>query len=174
MVVVRITKRGGKMKTKLIWMRGFALLVAALLALPPLLVAQQDNAPPLKQEEIEQLVAPIALHPDDLVSQILMASTYPIEVVIADRWVKQNSKLNGDALTAALEKQDWDPSVKSLVAFPQVLTMMSEKIDWTTKLGDAFLADQKKVLDTIQSLRQKAQSAGNLKTTKEQKVIVEQ
>ena len=156
-------------------MRALAWVMAALLASPPLLVAQQpETAPPLKQEEIEQLVAPIALHPDDLVSQILMASTYPIEVVIADRWVKQNSKLSGDALTKELEKQDWDPSVKSLVAFPQVLTMMSEKIDWTTKLGDAFLADQKKVLDTIQSLRHKAQSAGNLKTTKEQKVIVEQ
>ncbi|HEY6198116.1 MAG TPA: DUF3300 domain-containing protein, partial [Candidatus Binatia bacterium] len=164
------------MKTKSLSMRALAWIMAALLASPPLLVAQQpETAPlPLKQEEIEQLVAPIALHPDDLVSQILMASTYPIEVVIADRWVKQNSKLSGDALTAELEKQDWDPSVKSLVAFPQVLTMMSEKIDWTTKLGDAFLADQKKVLDTIQSLRHKAQSAGNLKTTKEQKVIVEQ
>ena len=162
------------MKTKLIWTRGLALLVAALLALPPLLIAQQENAPPLKQEEVEQLVAPIALHPDDLVSQILMASTYPLEVVQADRWVKQNSKLSGDALTAALEKQDWDPSVKSLVAFPQVLTMMSEKLDWTQKLGDAFLADQKKVLDTIQSLRHKAKDAGNLQTTKEQKVIVEE
>jgi hypothetical protein len=162
------------MKTKSLLMRGLAALLAALLASPPVLIAQQESAPPLKQEEIEQLVAPIALHPDDLVSQILMASTYPVEVVIAERWVKQNSKLTGDALTAALEKQDWDPSVKSLVAFPQVLTMMSDKLDWTTKLGDAFLADQKKVLDTIQSLRHKAQSAGNLQTTKEQKVIVEQ
>ncbi|HEY1267239.1 MAG TPA: DUF3300 domain-containing protein, partial [Candidatus Binatia bacterium] len=164
------------MKTKSLSMRALAWLMAALMAWPTLLAAQQqpETAPPLKPEEIEQLVAPIALHPDDLISQILMASTYPIEVVIADRWVKQNSKLTGDALTAELEKQDWDPSVKSLVAFPQVLTMMSDKLDWTTKLGDAFLADQKKVLDTIQSLRQKAQSAGNLKTTKEQKVIVEQ
>jgi hypothetical protein len=164
------------MKTKPLSMRALAWLLAALMASPPLLLAQQqpETAPPLKPEEIEQLVAPIALHPDDLVSQILMASTYPIEVVIADRWVKQNSKLTGDALTAQLEKQDWDPSVKSLVAFPQVLTMMSDKLDWTTKLGDAFLADQKKVLDTIQSLRHKAQSAGNLQTTKEQKVIVEQ
>jgi hypothetical protein len=163
------------MKTKSVSMRALAWLMAALLASPPLLVAQQpETAPPLKQEEVEQLVASIALYPDDLVSQVLMASTYPVEVVIADRWVKQNSKLTGDALTAELEKQDWDPSIKSLVAFPQVLTMMSEKLDWTTKLGDAFLADQKKVLDTIQSLRHKAQSAGNLQTTKEQKVIVEQ
>ena len=103
-----------------------------------------------------------------------MASTYPLEVVQADRWAKQNASLKGDALTKALEAQDWDPSVKSLVNFPQVLTMMSEKLDWTQKLGDAFLADQKKVLDTIQSMRAKAQSAGNLKTTKEQTVIVEE
>ena len=163
------------MKTKLVSVRALAWLMAALLAAPPLLTAQQpETAPPIKQEELDQLVASIALYPDDLVSQILMASTYPVELVIADRWTKQNSKLSGDALTAALEKQDWDPSVKSLVAFPQVLAMLSEKLDWTQKLGDAFLADQKKVLDTIQSLRAKAQSAGNLKTTKEQKVIVEQ
>ncbi|MGZ8445951.1 MAG: DUF3300 domain-containing protein, partial [Candidatus Binatia bacterium] len=116
----------------------------------------------------------IALHPDDLIAQILMASTYPLEVVQAERWAKQNASLKGDALTKALEAQDWDPSVKSLVNFPQVLTMMSEKLDWTQKLGDAFLADQKKVLDTIQSMRAKAQSAGNLKTTKEQTVIVEE
>jgi hypothetical protein len=119
-------------------------------------------------------LAPIALHPDSLVSQILMASTYPLEVVQADRWAKQNTSLKGDALTKALEAQDWDPSVKSLVNFPQVLTMMSEKLDWTQKLGDAFLADQKKVLDTVQSLRTKAQASGNLKTTKEQTVIVEE
>jgi hypothetical protein len=103
-----------------------------------------------------------------------MASTYPLEVVQAERFAKQNAKLKGDALTAALEKQDWDPSVKSLVNFPQVLTMMSEKLDWTQKLGDAFLADQKKVLDTIQALRAKAQAAGNLESTKEQNVIVEE
>ncbi|HSK31259.1 MAG TPA: DUF3300 domain-containing protein, partial [Candidatus Limnocylindria bacterium] len=121
-----------------------------------------------------QVVAPIALHPDDLIAQILMASTYPLEVVQAERWAKQNASLKGDALTKALEAQDWDPSVKSLVNFPQVLTMMSEKLDWTQKLGDAFIADQKTVLDTIQKLRAKAQAAGNLKTTKEQTVIVEE
>ena len=123
---------------------------------------------------MEQILAPIALHPDPLISQILMASTYPLEVVQAERWAKQNASLKGDALTKALEAQNWDPSVKSLVNFPQVLTMMSEKLDWTRKLGDAFLADQKKVMDTIQSLRAKAQASGNLKTTKEQTVIVEE
>jgi hypothetical protein len=162
------------MKRKMFLMRGMVWLMAALLTSPPLLIAQQESTPPLKQEELEQILAPIALHPDPLISQILMASTYPLEVVQADRWAKQNASLQGDAQTAALEKQEWDPSVKSLVAFPQVLTMMSEKLDWTQRVGDAFLADQKKVLDTIQSLRAKAQSSGNLQTTKEQKVIVEE
>ena len=103
-----------------------------------------------------------------------MASTYPLEVVQADRFAKQNASLKGEPLTKALESQSWDPSVKSLVNFPQVLTMMSEKLEWTQKLGDAFLAQQKPVMDTIQSLRAKAQAAGNLKTTKEQTVIVEE
>ena len=127
-----------------------------------------------KPEEIEQLVAPIALYPDSLVSQILMASTYPLEVVEADRWAKANKTLKGEALTTALEAQSWDASVKSLVNFPQVLAVMSEKLDVTLKLGDAFLAQQKDVLDAIQRLRAKAQAQGNLKTTKEQTVIVEQ
>jgi hypothetical protein len=164
------------MKIQTVVGRTLVWLMLVLLIAPPLLVAQnqQAAAPVFKQEELDQLVAPIALHPDPLISQILMASTYPLEVVQADRWAQQNKSLKGDAVTAALEKQNWDPSVKSLVAFPQVLTMMSEKLDWTQKLGDAFLADEKKVLDTIQSLRAKAQASGNLQTTKEQTVIVEE
>ena len=155
--------------------RGFAWLMVVILAAPAGALGQQSSAAPVfKQEELEQILAPIALHPDPLVSQILMAATYPLEIALAERWAKQNASLKGDALTAALEKQNWDPSVKSLVNFPQVLTMMSEKLDWTQRLGDAFLADQKKVLDTIQSLRAKAQASGNLKTTKEQTVIVEE
>ena len=163
------------MNTKHFIARGLAWMMIFVLALPPEVIAQGAEANAVfKPEELEQIVAPIALHPDDLIAQILMASTYPLEVVQAERWAKQNASLKGDALTKALEAQDWDPSVKSLVNFPQVLTMMSEKLDWTQKLGDAFLADQKKVLDTIQSMRAKAQSAGNLKTTKEQIVIVEE
>ena len=163
------------MNTKHFVARGLAWMMIFVLALPPEVIAQGAEANAVfKPEELEQIVAPIALHPDDLIAQILMASTYPLEVVQAERWAKQNASLKGDALTKALEAQDWDPSVKSLVNFPQVLTMMSEKLDWTQKLGDAFLADQKKVLDTIQSMRAKAQSAGNLKTTKEQIVIVEE
>ena len=127
-----------------------------------------------KQEELEQMLAPIALYPDDLIAQILMASTYPLEIVTAARWVKANPNLKGNQLTAALEKQDWDPSVKSLVNFPSVLNMMNDKLDWTQKLGDAFLAQQKDVMNTIQKLRSKAQAQGTLKTTKEQKVVVQQ
>jgi uncharacterized membrane protein YgcG len=150
-------------------------LLAMLLAAPPALIAQQQPASAaFKQEELDQMLAPIALYPDALVTQVLMASTYPLEVVHADRFAKQNKNLKGHALAKELEKQKWDPSVKSLVNFPQVLTMMSEKLDWTQKLGDAFLAQQKDVMNTIQSLRAKAYASGNLKTTKEQKVIVEE
>ncbi len=101
------------------------------------------------------------------------ANASPLEVVQAGRWAEKNKDLKGDALTAALEKENWDPSVKSLVNFPQVLGMMNEKLDWTQKLGDAFLAQQKEVMDTVQKLRAKAEAEGNLKTTKEQKVVVE-
>ncbi len=141
------------------------------LVIPAGLSAQ--SKPVYKQEELNQILAPIALYPDDLIAQILMASTYPLEVVEAARWVKANPNLKGSQLTAALEKQNWDPSVKSLVNFPQVLTMMNDKLDWTQKMGDAFLAQQKDVMNTIQSLRAKAQAQGNLKTTKEQKVVVQ-
>jgi hypothetical protein len=163
------------MKTRQLIMRAWASLVILLMTMPPGGIAQQsESAAVFKPEELEQILAPIALHPDSLIAQILMASTYPLEVVQADRFAKQNTSLKGDALTKALEAQNWDPSVKSLVNFPQVLAMMSEKLDWTQKLGDAFLADQKAVLDTVQRLRAKAQASGNLKTTKEQTVIVEE
>ena len=145
-----------------------------LMAAPPAVFAQDAGGKKVfKQEELDQILAPIALYPDPLLTQVLMASTYPLEIVQADRWAKQNKDMKGDALAKALEAQPWDPSVKSLVNFPQVLTMMSEKLDWTQKLGDAFLAQQKDVMGVIQDLRAKAQAAGNLKTTKEQKVIVE-
>ncbi len=125
-------------------------------------------------EQIEQLVAPIALYPDALVAQVLMASTYPLEVVQAARWAKENPKVTGKALEDAMQKQSWDPSVKSLTATPQVLAMMNDKLDWMQKLGDAFLAQQKDVLDGVQRLRAKALAAGNLKSGKEQKVTTEQ
>jgi len=149
-------------------------LLALLMSLPPLPSRAQETGTTLKPEEIEQLVAPVALYPDPLLSQIFMASTYPLEVVQASRWEKQNQNLKGDALAQALEKQDWDPSVRSLVNFPDVLSKMSDKLDWTQRLGDAFLSQQKDVMDAVQRLRAKAQATGNLKTTDQQKVIVEE
>jgi len=151
-------------------------LLVVVMALPPWTFAQdtgETSSASFSREQLDQIVAPIALYPDDLVAQILMASTYPLEVVQADRWAKSNKDLKGDALAKALEKESWDPSVKSLVNFPQVLTMMSEKLDWTQKLGDAFLGQEKDVMDTVQALRKKAKDAGNLKTTPEQKVVEE-
>lgn len=166
------------MRPKFIVVRLFTVLLCAVMSMPPTVWAQAGGtaAPPpvFKGEELEQILAPVALYPDSLLSQILMASTYPLEVVQADRFAAQNKDLTGEALTAALEKQTWDPSVKSLVNFPQILTMMSEKLDWTLKLGDAFLGQQKEVMDTVQLLRQKAEAEGNLKTTQEQKVVVQQ
>lgn len=135
-------------------------------------------APPgaktFSQEQLDQLLAPIALYPDGLLAQLLMAATYPIEVVQAERWVKANPGLKDKALEDALQKQPWDPSVKSMAAFPQVLTMMSEKLDWTQQLGDAFLAQKQDVAATVQNLRAKASKEGNLKDTKEQKIVTEQ
>jgi hypothetical protein len=128
---------------------------------------------PFKPEELEQIVAPIALYPDSLLAQIFMASTYPLEIVQAARWSKAHPDVKGDAVAKALEKETWDASVKSLVAFPDVLTMMNDKLDWTQKLGDAFLAQQKDVMDAVQRLRVKAKESGNLKSSKEQTVKTE-
>jgi hypothetical protein len=160
-------------------------LAVALAAALPVALAQDSGKPPppmqdagkasqFKTEEIEALAAPIALYPDALVAQVLMASTYPLEVVEAARWSKENSKLKDKELQDALEKQRWDPSVKSLAAFPTILAMMNDKLDWTQKLGDAFLGQQKEVMAAVQRLRAKAQAAGNLKSGKEQKVTTEQ
>jgi hypothetical protein len=168
-----ISKKGAAMITKT-FLRTVIWFLVLLMALPPWVFAQEaGTTKPFSQEELDQVMAPIALYPDSLLAQILMASTYPLEVVQAARWVKANQNIKGDALTAALEKENWDPSVKSLVNFPQVLDMMSEKLDWTQKLGDAFLEQQKDVMDTVQKLRAKAEAQGNLKSNEEQKVVVE-
>ena len=133
----------------------------------------QNQNQNLSAAQLEQLVAPIALYPDSLLAQVLMASTYPLEVVEAARWVKANPNIKGDNLDAALQKQSWDPSVKSLAVFPQTLQMMNDKLDWTEDLGDAFLAQQKDVMAAVQRLRDKAQAQGNLKSGKEQTVKTE-
>ena len=105
---------------------------------------------------------------------MLMASTYPLDIVMADRWVKANPKVKDKALEDAMQKQPWDPNVKGLTAVPQALAMMSEKLDWTQQLGDAFLAQRQELMAAVQKLRQKASAQGNLKESKEQKVITEQ
>jgi hypothetical protein len=152
------------------------IMIAVLWSVPLGAMAQQPATAPtqplLKPAELDQLLAPIALHPDPLLSEVLIASTYPLEVVQADRWAKSNKSLKGDALTAALGKQSWDDSVKSLVQVPSVLTMMSEQLDWTQKLGDAVLAQQADVMDAIQRLRARARANGKLESTKEQTVTV--
>jgi hypothetical protein len=155
-------------------------LVFAFLIFTPFTVSAQNQPPPaaapasgdqlLSAGEVDALVAPIALYPDNLLSLVLMASTYPLEVVQADRWASSNKNLKGDELKAAVDKQGWDDSVKSLVATPDVLSMMSTKLDWTQKLGDAVLAQQQDVMDAIQRLRAKADANNKLTTTKQQKV----
>jgi len=125
----------------------------------------------LKPEQLEALVAPIALYPDALLANMLAAATYPLEVVEADRWVKEN-KLKGDALAADVSKKSWDDSVKALTATPSVLDTMSGKLDWTKSLGDAMLAQQADVMDAIQRLREKAKANNKLSSNKQQKVTV--
>ena len=118
-------------------------------------------------------MAPIALYPDALVAQILAGSTYPTQVVEADRWVKQNSSLKGEALAKAVDQQPWDVSIKALTQFPSVLDNMSTNLSWTSALGDAYFNEQQEVMATVQKLRRQAKNAGNLKTTKEQIVTTE-
>lgn len=108
----------------------------------------------LSAPQIEQLVAPIALYPDNLLSQVLMASTYPLEVIEAARWTQANPNVKGPALEAAMQKQSWDASVKALTAVPQTLTMLSDKLDWTQQLGDAFLAQQRSHQQTVRRHQQ--------------------
>jgi uncharacterized membrane protein YgcG len=169
---------------------GKILLSLAFLVLAPTLVVAQTTEPPsgnsppaaqsqpgdqlLKPEQLEALVAPIALYPDALLANVLAASTYPLEVVQADRWITEHKNLKGDALKQQVDKQSWDDSVKALASTSSVLSMMSDKIDWTKNLGDAVLAQQPDVMDAIQRLRSKAYANNKLVTTKQQKVSVQQ
>ncbi len=147
-----------------------ALTPPAALAEPATGSAEQST---LSQDKLDSLLAPIALYPDQLLTQVLMASTYPLDVVAAARFVKEHPGLKGEALDRAVMEKNWDPSVQSLTAFPQVLEMMNDKLEWAQELGDAFLADEKQVMQTVQRLRQKADAAGNLKSGPQQKVIKE-
>jgi len=168
---------------------GQALLAVALLVATPIVAAGQAADPPinppaqsqpepaaplLKPEQLDALVAPIALYPDPLLANVLAASTYPLEVVQADRWLAARKNLKGDQLKTEVDKQAWDESVKALASTASVLSMMSEKLDWSKGLGDAVLAQQADVMDAIQRLRSKAQANNKLTTTKQQKVSVQQ
>jgi uncharacterized protein DUF3300 len=161
------------MKAKLHAGRWLARLVVATVLVIGGLVAPayaEEAGAARSAAQLEQLVAPIALHPDPLLAQILMASTYPLEVVEAERWTQANSDLGAEARQEALQKESWDPSVKGLTVIPQALQMMSDQPDWMQALGDAFLARQQAVLDAIQRLRTRADAAGNLDTTPQHKV----
>src|SRR5436190_8573624 len=159
--------------------------IVCLASLPwssPLVLAQEarqaqsqemttaEEAPKIPNDQLDSLVAPIALYPDDLLAQTLAASTYPLEVMQLDQWMDKNKNLKDKALADAVAKQPWDPSVQSMVAFPDVVQRMAEKIQWMTDMGNAVLAQQKDVMDAVQRMRAKAQGTGNLKTGSEQKV----
>ncbi len=137
--------------------------------------SQQQGAPYVQQtpEQLQQLVAPIALYPDSLVAQILAASTFPEQVVEADRWVQAHPDLTGKALTGAVDQQPWDPSVKALTSFPSVLGNMDKNLSWTSSLGDACYNQQQDVTDAIQVMRQRAQAAGNLQSNAQQTVTTQ-
>src|SRR5271165_6719338 len=155
--------------------------IGALVPGNPALAAAQTQLPDapsaqaaakIPPEQLDSLVAPIALYPDPLLSQTLVASTYPLEVVQLQQWLAQHKDLKDKALVDAVEKQDWDPSIQSLAGLPDVVKLLADNIKWTTDLGNAFLAQQSDVMDAVQRMRKKAQDAGNLKSTEQQKVEV--
>jgi len=138
--------------------------------------AQGAQAPAYKQhspEELQRMVAPIALYPDSLVAQILAAATFPEQVVEADRWVQAHPELKGDELGHAVDQQPWDPSVKALAGFPSVLGNMDKNLSWASSLGDAYYNQEQDVMDAVQVMRQRAQEAGNLKSTPQQTVTTQ-
>ena len=150
---------------KRLWLALFALLLSASFVPAASAQSAPPGGPSFTQAELDRMLAPIALYPDSLLSQILMAATYPVEVVQAARWSRANPGLKGDEAVRAAEDKDWDPSVKSLTAFPQVLAMMDENLGWTEQLGEAFLAQEPHVMETVQMLRRRAHAAGNLRSS---------
>lgn len=126
------------------------------------------------QAELNQMLAPVALYPDTVLSHILIASTYPLEVVQANRWAQRHRNMEGAAAVSAAEREGWDPSVTALVAFPDILERMADDLEWTQDLGEAFLWDEGEVLASVQDLRQRAYEAGTLRTTEHQEVVIEQ
>jgi hypothetical protein len=141
--------------------------------LPNQLPDQGQQQPPLNPQQLQDLVAPIALYPDTLLSQILVASTYPIEVVEAEQWMQDHPHLKGQKLLDEARKRPWDPSIQAMVAFPQVLGQLNQDIRWTTDLGNAFLAQQADVMHAVQDMRAKAEAAGKLQSTPQQTVTTQ-
>lgn len=141
----------------------------------PAAPAEPLPAPPpqMSSQELEQLVAPIALYPDPLVAQILAGATHPTQIVEADRWLQQNPDLKADALAKAVDAQTWDASVKALTQFPGLIGMMDQNLSWTSSLGEAYVNGQQPVLDAVQVMRQRAQQAGNLKSTPQESVTAD-
>ena len=128
---------------------------------------ETDKIPP---DQLDSLVAPIALYPDPLLSQTLVASTYPLEIMQLQQWLQKNTNLKDNALSDAVKKQGWDPSIQAMAALPDVVKQLAENITWTTDLGNAFLAQQGDVMDAVQRMRKKAKDSGNLKSSEQQKV----
>lgn len=147
------------------------MMVMPLLAISPASQAAEQDGVEFSQAELDQMLAPIALYPDALLSQVLIAATYPLEIIQADRWVRSNKDLKAEDALKFAENKDWDPSVKALVAFPDILKRMSEDVDWTQRLGDAFLNNEGDVMDAVQRLRKRAYASGNLE--KAQHITVE-
>jgi hypothetical protein len=148
-----------------------ALQAPAAWAQPVVPVHAQQESGAFSAAELDQLLAPIALYPDVMLSTILIASTYPLEIVQAARWSRNNPQLSGEAAVAATAGQDWDPAVRALVAFPEILQRLDEDLDWTQALGDAFLYQEAQVMDSVQYLRQRAADAGNLQTDENVRVV---
>lgn len=148
--------------------------VIAGAAFAPVVPAQaaQYSQDYLPQDELEQLLAPVALYPDALLTQLLIAATYPLDVVQAARFLDQNPNLRGEALSRAAEAKPWDESVKALLQTPSVIVMMNDRLDWTQQLGDAFLDQRDEVMDTVQTLRTQARASGSLQNTEQQRVVV--
>ena len=143
---------------------GFAYQTAPSVSQTPPQAAQQSP------EQLQQLVAPIALYPDALVAQILPAATYPDQVVEAGKWMEQHKDLTGDNLAKEVDKQSWDASVKALTQFPAVLANMNQNLAWTSELGDAYANQQQDLTQAIQTMRERAKQSGNLKTTPQETV----
>ena len=143
---------------------------AALVRAQQPTAATGEAAAKIPQEQLESLVAPIALYPDALLAQVLVASTYPLEIMQLQQWLAKNPDLEGDALADAVAEQPWDPSIQSMAAVPEALERLANDIQWTTELGNAFLAQQSDVMDAVQSMRKKAQGKGALESNEQQKV----